>query len=249
MRPYGDRARLWFNLPGVYCAYQPKGAPGFAASLHDIRHDRQAVGIRDAGIGTAPAWDIFNGWKFSPNKYLTTTFIPENGPSQAMLVQFTNLDPQGALQYFAGVFSDSRFNAGIYVSGGNFWQYGHGDFENAGPHTATAGNMGLSGPRGYKDGVDDGVSLSGVTGNPSLPVHIGRRNRTSPDGYMKAHIQAVAIYDRELSPAEVRLAAYQMAHLDNPEYSAWSLIRRWWPGYVAAEEEAAPSRLPLLGVG
>lgn len=251
MRPYGDRSRLWFNLRGVWCAYQPYGAPGFAASLHNVMHDRQAVGIHDAGIGGAPDWDRANGWHFNgvSTEYITTSFVAQQDGSQSMIAQIANCDIL-AQRVVCGARTASISDR-FYLwscSASTERTYGQGGYDSGGA-AVIDGNLCVAGNLGYYNGVLDSDPISGHTQPPVYPVIVGAENRSGARyAPLEGDVLAFAIYSRVLSAAEVRLAAYQMAHLHNPEYSAWSNVRRWWPAYTTAEEAAA-ARLPLLGVG
>ena len=78
----------WWDLNGTItscvAAYQPKGAASYAASKVNLTGDTDY----DAVEGTAPDWDVVNGWKSNGYKYLTTGITATNGYSA--IVRFSN---------------------------------------------------------------------------------------------------------------------------------------------------------------
>jgi hypothetical protein len=207
----------WWDPTGaglcVWAAYQPKGAPSLASSYTDITGNGN-----DCAAGSAPPWDAVNGWKFGGSHYLTTSFVPANDKSQAALVQFTNHNG-ASYDYLFGKWDSNDITSRFWISPkwsgddliyDNYGQPGTGAIAPA----LAAGNLGMSGNQGYRNGAADGAALVNTGGTASSAVYIGGRNKSgSPGGYITAYIQAIVFYDCTLTGAQVLAVATAMAAL------------------------------------
>lgn len=191
----------------VWSAYQPKGATSFAASLLDLSGNGNNAG--DPGGAATPAWDNVNGWKFDGiAHYLTTTFVPQNDQTQTAILQFTTV-------------TDGSFFWGAAPTGGMFAQtrsggdvtYRNGAFIALAPNLA-AGNLAVSGNRGYRNGVAEGGAIGAWTAPSNDVVYIGCRSfNAGPANYIAAYFQAFALYDCTLTAPQVLAVATAMALL------------------------------------
>jgi len=199
----------------VWSAYQPKGAASFAASLVDLSGNGNNAG--DPGGANTPGWDAVNGWTFvSVNaEYLTTTFVPQNDQSQSMLGQFTNYG-FAAAQYLCGCRGGAptidRWYIGMRLVAADIY-YGNGGVSNVTP-TIAAGNVGVAGNSGYRNGVAEGGAIGAYGVAPTQPLYIGSANiGGGPVGPIDASIQAFVVYDCTLTAPQMLAVATAMAAL------------------------------------
>lgn len=108
---------------------------------------------------------------------------------------------------------------------------------------------GFAGRLCYVNGVNTDT-IDAATGT-LIPPYIGARNvdNTSVDEYANVDIQALAIYSRTLSAAEVFAVYRQMAYCErNPDWSVWSTPKLMPMRYYPATPANHRNR-PLTGVG
>ena len=192
-----------------WAAYQPKGAGGYALSKRNLN----GSGNNAADGAAIPTWDVVNGWKFDAAslQYLTTTFVPQNDQSQSVLIQFTNgIDTNylfGMLDAAARAFYVRRKLAAgaVYANGGSRPGVGA---------AVAAGNLGIAGTEGYRNGADDSLSTGVYTGVPVSACYIGCYNLAGvATGFISVYIQALAIYSVTITVAQVAAVAAAMAAL------------------------------------
>ena len=214
----GGAALMWWNPDGAtpagagcWGAYQPKGAASFAASIIDITSQGNDAG--DPGGAATPTWDAVNGWKFNGvGNYLTTTFVPAGDQSQSALVQFSNVVGLTTRFLFGQYDAANRqFRISPNEGGGTVY-YANGGHLQVAPNLV-AGNLGVSGNQGYRNGIADGGLLGAWGGAGVNAVYIGCRNFGGPGFYIQAYIQAMAIYDVALTAPQVLARATAMAAL------------------------------------
>lgn len=225
--------KLWWNLSGVVAAYQPVRAPDSLLARYNMAHGGDARYMAVPGV--LPAWSGVAGWVFSNSAYLMTGIVPQRNWSLAC--QFSAVGSYVINKNMligtqkTGV-ADRFYLWAVSATGTH--TYGNGlavDVAGA----LTNGNMCIAGPQGYYDGVVSGATIStGATGS-SYDLAIGGHNLNGVVGFfLTGRIQAIAIYARTLSPAEVWHASRQMAYCDvNPDWSVWAPRRKWFP-YVLA---------------
>ena len=198
----------WDGLSNVWAAYQPKGAASLAASYTDLSGNGN-----DAGVGVAPTWDATNGWKFNGStQYLTTTFLAAADQSQAILVQYTNL-VDANYDYLAGAWTATNgavFGLGNGQTGTMI--YRNGNFVEVAPRLA-AGNLAISGNRGYRDGTAEGAAIASI-GPLSHAAYIGALNSNGNDAnFASVYIQALVICSATNPAGQIATAAAAMALL------------------------------------
>lgn len=199
----------WWEAGGASGAvrvYQPKGAASLAASYTDL------TGNQDAAPGTAPTWDAANGWIFvnTSSQYLTTGWAPDNDQSQSVLIQFS--DVGAGNNYMLGSSNGAGNNFLLTPQHSGNVRYFNGGSVFVSPNL-TAGNIGLAGNRGYRNGTAEGAGMSAWSGS-GIAIYIGARNNAgSPADYVNAYVQAVAIYDNDIGASAMLAVATEMAAL------------------------------------
>jgi len=142
-------------------AWEARNAASYAASKVGLF----AATVLGEGAGGPLGWAAGAGWSgwAAPNKYLDTTITPDAAQNYALFVQYSGLTV--ADQYLAGCY-DGGGNAcavGYSSGGGGTVAYANGSFVVVAPVPAAAGNLGISGPQGYRNGAaDGGLSVAGV---------------------------------------------------------------------------------------
>ena len=205
----------WWDPNGdglcVWSAYQPKGAASQAASYLDLSGNGN-----DAVVGTAPTWNAVNGWIFTPNQYLTTTFVAQNDQSQSVIIQVTNVVGGPGARYAAGsrnAGQADRFYIAPDAGGGANVYYGNGGFVAAAP-AMVLGNLAVAGNQGYRNGVADGAAIGAFGWVPDQPLYIGAINQSGGAlNFFAGYIQVMAIYDCTLTAPQVSVVATAMAAL------------------------------------
>lgn len=204
----------WWDPNGgglcVWSAYQPIGAASFAASLVDLSENGNPAG--DPGGAATPVWDAVNGWRPDGiQTYLTTTFNPQTDQSQSMLVQFTNAAVSNGRIAGAQAAANRRFTlTPNSAAGGN--TYENGGLINGAAGAFPAGNIGVAGNQGYRNGVADGAPIGAWGAAIPDTVYIGAWG--APAGFFKdVDIQALAIYDCVLTAPQMLAIATAMAAL------------------------------------
>ena len=207
-------AANWWNPDGsiacAWAAYQPKSAASFAASLTDLTGNGNNAG--DPGGAATPSWDAVNGWKFDgAGNYLTTTFTLATDQSQSVLVQYTNVTNVG---YLTGMRGNGDWMLLRPDIGAANVLYRHGSANVLSAPRLLAGNLGIAGNQGYRNGASDGGLLAGWGGAGTTSLYIGAYNRAGAAlTPIAAYAQAVAIYDCTLTAPQVALVAAAMAAL------------------------------------
>lgn len=213
--PWGGVGDRWWDPDDedlcIWAAYQARGVGSFASSLIDRSGNGNHAG--DPGGVFTPTWDAVNGWVFDGiQNYLTTTFVPQNDQSQTTLVQYAA----------AGVGNESLFGAnngagGVY----QIWpnravfnvRYANGGLLVVVPQLV-AGNLGIAGNQGFRNGVPDGGALGVWSIGSALPIFIGAHSTAGgPANEYDGSIQALAIYTCVLTDAQVLAVAVVMATL------------------------------------
>lgn len=201
--PFGEGLCVW-------AAYQPKGAPNFAASLYDISgNGNDAI---DPGGAATPAWNAVDGWVFDgTGDYLITTFRPDIDQSQSALVQYTDV----VSNYLFGSDNWPVDNGAFFINLGipGNWNFANG-LSMAGGVAVAAGNLGIAGANGYQDGVFTAGPVAAWPGIPLHDVYIGIDNYGAVDyGFLTGKIQAVVFYSCVLTPQQMAAVATAMAAL------------------------------------
>ena len=193
----------------VHCAFQPKGAGSFAASLIDLTGNGNNAG--DPGGAATPAWAALTGWTFDGiGDYLTTNFTPQNDQSQSMLVQYTNVTNNGTL---CGTNEGANRRYKICPdNGANQVQYFNGVIIQTIP-LLLAGNLGIAGNQGYRNGAADGGAIGAWGVAATVGCAIGAEMVIAAAAFCACSIQAIVLYDCVLTAPQMLSVATAMAAL------------------------------------
>jgi len=201
-------AAAWWYVAGKTCvaAYQPKGAASYTASLVNLANP----GTYDATEGVAPAWSAGAGWDFNGVDQWLNSNVPAN-IANTFLVQYTNLVATGGARYIMGTSGSFTYRTGIEVHN-TAVRYMHGGQVDVSPSLA-AGNLGVAGTQGYRNGVAEGGSCG--TGISDATKHyIGALNNSgSPSNFHDVTIVAIAMYAEVLTDLEMAALVAAMAAL------------------------------------
>ena len=197
----------WWDPEGeglcVWAAYQPKGADDLASSYVDLSGNGN-----NCGPGTAPTWDVVNGWKFNgTTQYLDTSFVPQNDQTQSILVQFTTSTDD---DWLCGCSSGAGKAFGIRDI--NNVQYWNGSGLGVGAKLV-AGNLGVAGSAGYRDGSAAVGAIGAWTGPTTNTLYIGAVNTGAASVHAAFYCQAFVIYDCTLTATQVAAVYAAMAAL------------------------------------
>lgn len=211
-----DAANPWWDPAGaglcVWGAWQAKGVADFATSLVDLSGNGNNL-VDPGGAGT-PGWNAINGWIFDGiANYLTTTFVPQNDGSQSMLIQFSNIPAPAATQICgADNGANRRFAISPYRAGTNVL-YMQGGITTIAPGL-TAGNFGIGGQQGYRNGVADGAAIGAWAGASVNVVGVGAWIAGGGAAtFQNCNVQAFVIYDCSLIAPQMLAVATAMAAL------------------------------------
>ena len=214
-------------MPGAVATYQPVAAPDALSARRNMAMGGQARYW--AAPGVAPTWSPGAGWTFNgTDQYLTTGIVP--GFSGG-------ITPYTMLVRFSGAATDGGTLAGQYTGGARFELqaralYSDNHYYHNGDSVYVSGRlssgvMAVAGNQGYLNGAADGKAIAAGYATTALDVWIANRNGAA-DLYA-GNIQAMAIYSRKLTEAEVWLASQQMARCETvADYSVWTPARRWF---------------------
>jgi len=200
VHPRGGAAPGWWVVPGKTCvaAYQPKGAASYAASKVNLANP----GTYDATEGVAPAWDASTGWTFNgTTQFLDTGVVPLN--TYSMIVRFSEVSTSGAGSILAGEGTSASsaafavnpilFTTAYFINGSAFGNIGS---------VQNSGTIALCYDQPYQNGVDKGTVTVGAIA--AYTIYIGAMHRVLlPDYMWGGKVQALALYDSQLSGAEV----------------------------------------------
>lgn len=212
-------AQGWWLSGGIasancIAAYQPKGADDLADSYINVANP----GTYDAAPGTAPTWDATNGWKFdaASSQYLTTGIVPADDQTWSAIIKFTDSGTNNncALFGYAHTTNDGCMDIEPKMGFVNH-AYSNGIVDGSSVSgVITAGTLAVAGNKAYKDGVDEGVTLTSVVGANSTPLYIGCMNAYGVAGrFCSSYIQAFAIYDVVLTEVQVQAIGTAMGLL------------------------------------
>ncbi|MBP6471216.1 MAG: hypothetical protein KBE23_06465 [Chloroflexi bacterium] len=201
------------DAPAPLAAYQPLGAASQAASYTNIANP----GVYTVVPTVEPAWSGTDGWIFSGSQYMDTTLAISPWTTKTVLCRFSNATVQGdgtlvgVTQTTSAIMliPNSAVGGGSHVA-----RIGRAPTYYAPP--LTQGVLGASAQNGYVNGVLDGKVCNPYTGGTTKTVHIGCLwAGTAPTGgtYFIGHIQAVVMYDYELTADQMAAVSAAMAAL------------------------------------
>ena len=201
------------DAPAPLAAYQAIGAESQAASYIKLANP----GVYTITPTVAPSWSSTNGWTFSGAEYMNTTLVIFPWTTKSVLCRFSNATVQGdgtlvGVTQAAGaimLIPNSAYGGGSHVA-----RIGRAPTYYAPP--LTQGVLCASAQNGYVNGVLDGKACNPYTGGTLKTVHIGCLwAGTAPTAgtYFIGNIQAVALYDYELTADQMAAVSAAMAAL------------------------------------
>lgn len=207
----GGAAPDWWDPNGVglscIAAYLAKGVANYAASLLDLTGNGNNL---VEGNGAVP-WAAGTGWAVveAAAQYFNTGLVPANDQSWSMFVQFAGLvnfgliagQSSGVNRYFF-LRPDRGAGSLVYANGTNLI---------VAPNLL-AGNTGVAGNQGYRNGAIDGGAIGAGAGVSVQNIFIGCYNNGGiPANFITANIYAVAIYDGGAAAVQAEAAAIAAA--------------------------------------
>lgn len=224
--PLKNDPTLWFNMRWCLAAYQPVRGP----NPEIVRYNQANGGtnVYRAENGSAPSWSAAIGWTFD-YQYLTTGIVPGN--YYTVVVRYTASTTVGTVPVGARTGTSGSNGLALWTNNGGsfFFDYGNRVTDGAVPVPNT-GVLCLAGnSANYRNGVAITAGCTGTT-TTTYPLFIGAHSNSGTAAWhLVGTIQAVAIYARTLSAAEVWIVSQQLTYCDiNPEWSVWSRRREWW---------------------
>lgn len=205
--PYPTASGWWLaggiSAGDCLAAYQAKGAASLAASYSNLNNP----GTNDATLGVAPSWAAGTGWTFNgTSQYLKTGIIP-NGANYSCIVRISG--STATLQGLVSCSNTADTQLFGFSSLSNMY-YLNGNYASSG--TYGSGTYAVAGSKGYKNGVDVGITLSNL-GCP-YEIYIGARNEEgTANRFMSDSIIGLAVYSKALSASEVAAVTTAMAAL------------------------------------
>jgi hypothetical protein len=202
------RAAGWWlagGATGCLAAYQPKGAASLAASYVNL----VTPGTYDAAPGTAPTLDA-SGWVFvdTSTQYLTTGLTATQ--NWCLLARFSNVGGAAVIYVVAGASSTGAQRFYLMPKNSTNHVYGY-NTSNAVAGAQTAGVMAVTADAGYLDGTSE--TAVGTLSQTTRAIYIGAYNNGSASYPLNGKIQALAIYNSNLSEAQVIAITAAMAAL------------------------------------
>lgn len=212
------KAGDWWLAGGIdpddcVAAYQPKGAASYAASKVNLANP----GTYNAVEGNAPDWDTSYGWSFvKANKDYLLTGIT-NGEGYSLVIKFSDYDYSkssfqgwfiGSSTYISSEWRTQIIWASIYAGNAVKFEYGHAVSGDQYLNN-TYGVLAICEKKGYLDGkLVKTVSSTGSSAGAKIQIAKGYGAE-----YVHMKVQAAAIYNTELSSAQIAALSTAMAAL------------------------------------
>lgn len=214
------RGRLWIpgdaawwragGTPLPLWAYQPKCAASLAASYINLANP----GAYDASAGTAPSFGTSTGWSFASGSsmYLFAGgVVPGRGWS--MVVRFAN-STTGTRYMLRATSTNYTFGFAPSYTGGNHYYYGGMATALQVAGALASGVMAVAGRQCYLNGVSEGEVPNSAEVTNTTQLLIGcNYNGSSRGNYWTGDMLAIAIWNSELSGAQVAAVSAAMALL------------------------------------
>jgi hypothetical protein len=197
-----NNADKWWLAGGVnskdcVAAYQAVAAESYATSKVNLANP----GTNSAVDGSSyPDWNGDYGWLISSGQYLV---LPKFLQTYTIICRYSS----AAVVPGAGVLFGLLSGSGMYympIRTDNTRTCVNGTNNNAGvvADVKADGIIAIAGTKAYFDGADLGVTLSAAA-LPDLNVYLGRLNFSVALPMKYVQVQAVAIYNRTLTPLEI----------------------------------------------
>jgi len=198
--------------------FQPKGAASYATSLSDLSGNGN-----NASTISAPAWNATDGWIFSGTEYLDSNVVPVNDGTWSVFVRYSDASTTedsflvGLLGNAGGVLQ-ARFRIELdFDTSNRILILNSGDFYyQAVSQEPTSGVIGFAGGTPHHSNP----SISFTAQSPLTydlandSYYIGAAsNFGSATKFAYAKMQAIAVYNKTLSAAQVSALSASMEAL------------------------------------
>lgn len=194
----GGKKTPWYLAGGVVpiAAYQPKGASSLASSYINIANP----GTYNAAPGAEPDWNTTDGWiGTGSNKYLTTGIVANTG-TWSFIVRFSDApsvdNPIGSLT------TNKKWSYTPNYGGSSVRAYINNTETIVRGSLMTDGVFCLSGGKAYIDGIFI-QDCAGVAVDSDDIYLLAANLDDAPTRQFGGKIQAIAIYNSTLTPAQV----------------------------------------------
>lgn len=195
-------------------AYKPIGA----ASLADSYVNLANPGTNNAAEGTAPTWDVSDGWIFNgSSQWLSSGIVIPNNQTYSMFIRYkyisTTYSRAVSLARVAGGANTCDF--GIYRPTANQTNYYSGSFktENTSIDKDISVIQGIAGAYCYFNGVASAVITAG-SGVNTVAQPIGAMDSSGTRSiHFPGKIQAFVIYQTTLTASQVMALTIAMSAL------------------------------------
>lgn len=188
----------WWLAGGVsasnaVAAYQPIGAADLSGSLINLAN----AGTYNAAPGVAPTFDASTGWTFNGStQYLTTGILPDYAQTWSAIVRFSDSQTSSANTVLFGVSGGVFSYFLIRPNLNNHVSYVYSAYDINEPYAKspgmTSGVLAMAGTKGYRNGVDDNISMGPNASFGANRVSIGAMNSSSL--FYNGKMQALAFY-------------------------------------------------------
>lgn len=233
--------RLWFNLPGVVAAYQPIVAPDALTARQNMALGGDGRYV--ASPGAAPTWASSVGWTFNgTDQWLSAGAVLTNDQSWSFILRYSGASGTNRAIALSRTGTGTT-DFGVYISDYTATYVYNGSYLLVNHSSITGGVWAITGNGAYLNGAAVTGTISAGSGTATVAFPIGAMDDDGARSLWYAgNIQAVAIYNRKLTAAEVWLASQQLARCEFvADYSAWAPVRRWFLPPPPAEPEVEVS--------
>lgn len=185
---------------GAIGVYDALAAANKTASLVDLSGNGND--LTETGTTT---WAAGSGWTFGGTQFFDTGINAIEG--YTILVSYVN---SGSDKFAMGAYTNPRALAIVPMSttSGGSVQYWSGSAVSRTP-ALEFGVLGVAADQPYRNGVADGSAISAWGGSVSPTITIGKLNGFATN-FFTGVIRRVAIYDNELSAADIKLVSRKM---------------------------------------
>lgn len=198
----------WYLAGGVSAAncvgaYQAIGAADQASSYTNLANP----GTYTLTTAAAPTWDIATGWKGNGTSQYLQTGVAISTTNFSFIMRFSGGSNRSQAHGLAG-----NYAFGFYHGNNQTYLFNSGGAGVATGVIIASGILCITPTDGYRDGVDIGNTVATSSPNTTLPL-LAMYNNSSYSNFADFYIQAAAIYNAALTPAQVVAITAGMAAL------------------------------------